>query len=176
MHVRFSDNTETAIVSVFGGPQDPAVYTHLGEVADDDPRLLALINPGSTLAGAYASALYRINAACDAAAAQIKIGYAESEVDTWTTQEREARAWVADNTSPVPMVSAIATRRGMAIADLVGRIITKADLYPAMIGAVVGDRQAYEDQINAVMARTALPSTDPDHLTQSAAIDALRVL
>jgi hypothetical protein len=43
-HVLFSDATGTEIVGVFGSPQDPALYPHLGEVEDDDPRLFARLD------------------------------------------------------------------------------------------------------------------------------------
>ena len=39
-HVQFSDETCTEIVGVFLSPQSPEFYLHLGEVEDDDPRLL----------------------------------------------------------------------------------------------------------------------------------------
>ncbi len=40
LYVQFSDSTETEIVSVFCGPQDPDIHSNLGEVEGDDPRYL----------------------------------------------------------------------------------------------------------------------------------------
>lgn len=45
MYVQFSDATETTVVGVFGGPQDPQYHSNLGEVEDDDQRYLDYINP-----------------------------------------------------------------------------------------------------------------------------------
>ena len=39
-NVQFSDSTETVIVSVFGGPQDPEYWDNLGVVEDDDSRYI----------------------------------------------------------------------------------------------------------------------------------------
>lgn len=40
IYVQFEDESETKIVSVFCGPQDPKVHLHQGVVEDDDPRYL----------------------------------------------------------------------------------------------------------------------------------------
>lgn len=44
-YIQFSDETETKIVSVFGGPQDPNVYPNQGEIEDTDQRYLDYFNP-----------------------------------------------------------------------------------------------------------------------------------
>ncbi|MEE3504822.1 tail fiber assembly protein [Pseudomonas sp. 10C3] len=44
-YVQFSDETETKIVSVFGGPQDPNVYPNQGEVDDTDQRYIDYFHP-----------------------------------------------------------------------------------------------------------------------------------
>ena len=40
-HVQFSDDTLTAVIKVFGGPQDPEAYPNQASVEDDDPRFVA---------------------------------------------------------------------------------------------------------------------------------------
>jgi hypothetical protein len=40
LYVQFSDSTETEIVSVFCGPQDPEHHSNLGEVEEGDQRYL----------------------------------------------------------------------------------------------------------------------------------------
>jgi len=39
------DETGTKVISVFGGPQDPDVYTNLAELEDDDQRYLDFMSP-----------------------------------------------------------------------------------------------------------------------------------
>lgn len=38
IYVQFSDDTETLIVSIFGGPQDPEYWPNQGQVEASDPR------------------------------------------------------------------------------------------------------------------------------------------
>lgn len=45
IYVQFSDQSNTSIISVFAGPQDPEVWPNLGEVSESDPRYLAFFNP-----------------------------------------------------------------------------------------------------------------------------------
>lgn len=44
-HVQFADESQEQIVSVFGCEQDPEVFANLGEVEEDDPRLVAFMAP-----------------------------------------------------------------------------------------------------------------------------------
>jgi hypothetical protein len=78
--------------------------------------------------------------------------YTRTEQMTWDQQEKEARAYQADPAAAVPMLAALAAARGIALADLVGKIIAKADLYAAAIGAILGEQQWREDQIEAIAA------------------------
>src|SRR5699024_6835481 len=76
-----------------------------------------------------ADRLTTINSACEAELAAIRVKYPDSEVLSWTKQEQEARDWQADSSAPTPLVDALAAERGMAKAELVSRIIAKADAY-----------------------------------------------
>lgn len=100
-----------------------------------------------TLPQARTEKLMAVSAACDAALAPVKAGYPLSEQQSWDKQETEARAWTADNTKATPLLSALAQARGLALADLAGRVIQKADAFAQMTGAIVGKRQRLEDQI-----------------------------
>lgn len=40
IHVQFSNEQKKTIVAVFGSPQDPDFYDHLGEVDSNDDRLI----------------------------------------------------------------------------------------------------------------------------------------
>lgn len=44
--VQFSDATQTALVSVFGGPQDLDAFPNQGEIDVDDPRYLEFVGRG----------------------------------------------------------------------------------------------------------------------------------
>lgn len=81
--------------------------------------------------------------------------YPPAERETWATQEREARAWVLDNTAPTPMLDGILIA-GEAKADLVASVIAKADALKAASSAIIGAQRA-------LLATTPIPQdyTDP---------------
>lgn len=94
--------------------------------------------------------LVEINAACEAELSALQNAYPQSEVMSWDKQEREARAFVENPATPVPLISALAAAREVDPADLVDWIILKADAYTAAIGAALGKRQKLEDQLAAL--------------------------
>lgn len=99
---------------------------------------------------AIAICLADINTECEKAIAAIRAGYPESEVLSWPKQEAEARAVAADHTSSTPLLDALATARGIDKAELVARVIAKADAFAAISGALIGKRQNLEDQLDAL--------------------------
>lgn len=62
------------------------------------------------------------------------------EVASWKLQEDEARAWVSDNTIATPLVDALLSGRelGETKAELIGKIIAKADAYKMFYGYLLG--------------------------------------
>jgi hypothetical protein len=97
-----------------------------------------------------AAAHARINANYEAAVNQMTAGYPQTEIASWPKQEREARAWVADNTVPTPWIDAAAEERGITKVDLVTKIVENADALAPLHGALTGKRQKLRDQIDAL--------------------------
>lgn len=73
----------------------------------------------------------------------------EFERATWLTQGQEAEAWHADNTAPTPNLDSIAERRGVPVEVLRQKAYEKSVAYKALTSAVAGQRQRYEDTLNA---------------------------
>lgn len=71
------------------------------------------------------------------------------ERDTWQDQEREALAYQADPNAPAPLLTGIATQRGITVAELAQRVIANAAAWRAIAPDLCGQRQAAADQINA---------------------------
>ena len=94
-------------------------------------------------------AMRQVNTFYAAVLSDVRSTYPDDEVTSWAKQETEARAWVANNAAPTPLLSAIATGRGVPFALLVTKVIDKADLFAARTGALIGARQRTEDQIAA---------------------------
>ncbi|MDO8413018.1 MAG: hypothetical protein Q7S51_04415 [Gallionellaceae bacterium] len=93
-----------------------------------------------------------INSAYTTAINIIAADYPETERNSWAKQESEARAYVANSLAPTPLLTAIATARGITVADLAARVIVKADAYAAYAGEQIGKRQARMDAIAAAVA------------------------
>lgn len=91
--------------------------------------------------------LNRHNIEYEKKVAALTAGVPYSEIQTWTKQEAEARAYLADDTSSTPLIDSLAATRGVDKDVLVGKIIAKADAYAVAIGRLTGLRQKVEDEI-----------------------------
>ncbi len=116
-------------------------------VADAAGRPVLADPPAPTFDELRTAKLAEINAACEVAIGAIKASYPASEVLSWSKQEAEARAFVADAAAATPLLDALATARGIAKADLAAWVIAKADLFAQISGGIIGKRQKLEDQL-----------------------------
>ena len=128
-------------------PADPSEsdLAPLGVTLIPDP----VPTPEELLAQAKADKLAEINAVCQSTLEALTPTYPERELTTFDKQESEARAYLADPTASTPLLSALATARGIELADLVGRVIAKADAFASASGYIIGQRQALEDRLDA---------------------------
>jgi len=135
---------EITVMQAYGQPErsvtdDAVTYTY--PVIERDPA--------EVLEEQRAAAMMRVNSGYEAEMNEILRQYPQAETLTWDKQEREARAWSADDTALTPYVDAIAEGRDMDKAELVTRIVAKADAWIQASGLATGKRQALEDQISA---------------------------
>ncbi|MFY9141464.1 hypothetical protein [Sulfuricurvum sp.] len=79
-----------------------------------------------------------------------------AEMASWTKQEQEARAWIADNAVITPIIDNLIIGRAMgeSKADLVVKIITKADAYTVAYAQVLGAYHAKQKAIE--VAKTVM--------------------
>ncbi len=71
------------------------------------------------------------------------------ERDTWQDQEAEALAYQADPNAPTPLLTGIATQRGITVSELAQRVIANAAAWRAVAPELCGQRKAAADQIEA---------------------------
>ena len=105
--------------------------------------------PEQTLEEAKTAKLAEINGACDGILKAAVKTYPGTEVMTFDQQVSEARAYMTDPSSTVPLLASLASARGIELQDLVGRVLAKRDTYSLLSGAVIGQRQALVDQLDA---------------------------
>lgn len=112
---------------------------------------------------AKADKLEEVNSAYQVAIATLTPTYPDDERLTFDKQEQEARAWLADNSTPTPFVDALASGRQMDKAELVSRIIAKADAFALASGSLTGQRQRYEDLLNDAETMAAVAAIVPQY-------------
>lgn len=82
------------------------------------------------------------------------------EVQTWSMQSTEAKAWHADNNAHTPMLSIIANQRGIPVDVLRAKAYSKAIAYEQIVAVVAGQRQKYEQQLDAAETLADIQSID----------------
>ncbi|MCG9032691.1 hypothetical protein [Laribacter hongkongensis] len=118
--------------------------------ADADGNPIATDPPPPSLDDLRAAALTRINTGCEKAMEMLRANYPDSEVMSWSQQTREADALDANPNATTPLLTAIATVRGLSIADLAARVRAKTAAYAVASGQIIGQRQALEDALGGI--------------------------
>lgn len=78
------------------------------------------------------------------------------EVQTWSIQAAEVRAWAADKTAPTPVLGQIAASRGIDADKLKAAALRKTLAYEKLTAHVAGQRQALQAKIEAAKTVEAL--------------------
>lgn len=134
-------------VTVPGQPEDvPACSQDLVEPLGEG---ILEASDAAILNAAKAAKLTEINAECQKAVAALAADYPDSEVQSWPQQVKEATALAADAGADAPLLTAIATARGLPVAELASLVLDKMNAYAAASGVLIGRRQAAEDAIGA---------------------------
>lgn len=94
--------------------------------------------------------------------AQLLVGYPQAEIDSFFRQEAEALAYQADNHAPTPMLTQIAQNRGVALGELVVKVLEKSAQFSVAMGAIIGVRQGFEDRILAAQDQEALEQIEKE--------------
>lgn len=69
------------------------------------------------------------------------------ESSTWKQQEQEARAYVADSSSNVPMLTLLAAAREITISEMAAKVLAAVDKYNSTIAQLLANKQAVEREI-----------------------------
>ena len=113
-------------------------------------EVCAVVLPEVSPAQARDMRLAEFKVKSDAITYAVREEYPTDEVISWSKQEAEARAYLADNSAPTPLLSAIAENRSIPLALLAEKVTEKADVYAIFTGQIFGIRQALEDRLRAI--------------------------
>lgn len=108
--------------------------------------------PPTAIDDLAAQALSRINSGYQDEMGEILNEYPQAETLTFDKQEREARQWQADNNVATPYIDAMLAERPLEKAELIARILGKADAFTTASGMATGKRQRLEDEIKTALA------------------------
>lgn len=146
-------------------PREAAVWCngHNAYIKSDGNSYTIVAIPEPELPELKAIKLNEINAAYQQAIAKMTPGYPNDERLTFDKQEQEARGWLADNSFPTPFIDALAAGRQMDKAELVSRIIAKADAFALASGSLTGQRQRYEDMLDAASTAEDVAAIVPEY-------------
>ena len=114
-----------------------------------------------TLEEVKAEKLAEINTMCDAALKAMTPTYPDRELLTFDQQKQEALAYTADSSSPCPLLSPLAAARGISLELLCQKVIAKATAFSTVSGTLIGQRQAYEDQLDLCETKDAVSAIQP---------------
>lgn len=110
------------------------------------------------------AALQEINRQAEAALAPITRQYPRGEMETWSEQCQEARAWLLAPATPTPLLDAIAGPQALeAKTALCQAVLAKADAYKVAAGAVIRWRRAVTRWVDAQTEREALLGWVPQY-------------
>ena len=112
-------------------------------------EVVAIVEPEPTLEEVKALKLAEINRQCDAALSAAVADYPASEIQTFSQQTAEAQAYKDDKAAKLPLLTQLATFRGIELDDLVARVLEKHEIFSLLSGLVIGQRQALEDRLNS---------------------------
>lgn len=124
---------------------EPLEISELGPI----PAGYEVAPPTPTLDELRTAKQAEIKSGADSVLKALAAEYPDMEMVTWDQQYQEALAYTADPTSETPLLTAIAQGRGMSVADLAARIIANRAAWVALSGAIVGQRLAYQDALDA---------------------------
>ena len=143
------------------------LWYEIAEYAEANPDKVTEEQPAPpyepTLEDLKGQKLTEINAAYDVAVSALVSSYPSNELLTFDKQESEARAWSADKSADTPLVDALALGRGMDKAELVSRILTKADAFAVATGYLTGLRQKYEDRLGQAHTAEEVAAIVPEY-------------
>lgn len=150
----YKDENNAVYAFEADGSQDDFIGEHLIAITEAEANLI--INPAKSVVELKQLRLAGINTDFEKTISNVISGIPALERESWKKQEDEARAYQANNAADTPLIDALASSRGINKAELVTRIIAKADLFASISGTLIGRRQSLEDTLDALPA-TATP-------------------
>lgn len=124
---------------------------YINQAATDSAILQAMFHTATLtpldLPTLKAIKLAQINASYQEALDLITQATPQAEIQSWATQESEAKAYQASQEAQTPYIDSLAKARGVERGELVAKILEKAQIFSTLSATLTGSRQKCEDAI-----------------------------
>lgn len=124
---------------------------YINQAATDSAILQAMFHTATLtpldLPTLKAIKLAQINASYQEALDLITQATPQAEIQSWATQESEAKAYQNSQEAPTPYIDSLAKARGVEKGELVAKILEKAQIFSTLSATLTGSRQKCEDAI-----------------------------
>lgn len=143
--------------------ENHAYIEEIDTTVDGIRRFQIVAIPAPTLDDIKSAKMVEINAAYNDATSSLVNTYPATELLTFDKQEQEARAYVADPSASTPFLSGLAKARGITLDDLVWRVIAKSEAFASAVATLTGQRQRYEDLLDAATTAEEVAAIVPEY-------------
>lgn len=106
-------------------------------------------HPMAQLATAKAERMAAAAQEADQMLAALAAGYPEREIASWPQQIKEAEALEAAPEASAPLLTMMATTRGISVTELASRVLNNSASYSAAAGQILGARHKLDDLLEA---------------------------
>jgi hypothetical protein len=140
-------NGNISVPDIPGNMEREAIIAWIANGNTPDQQFTA----AELLSQAKIDKLEEVTKAYKAAVAALIGNTDQYEMSSWTKQEAEARAYIANNAAPTPLLSGMVAARGLreTVAQLATIVIANADAYQAAYATILGSYQAKQKAIDA---------------------------
>lgn len=124
-----------------------------------------MIDNLQNLETAKALKLIEVNEKFEARLNTLVSKYPSLEISTFSQQKEEAISYLKDkDSSKCPMLSMLAQHRGIELEDLCNRVMNKTNIFAAVSGTLMGQRQKMEDMIDASTSQEELNKIEINYI------------
>lgn len=124
---------------------------YINQAATDSAILQAMFHTATLtpldLPTLKAIKLAQINASYQETLDLITQATPQAEIQSWATQESEAKAYQNNQEAPTPYIDSLAKARGVEKGELVAKILEKVQVFSTLSATLTGSRQKCEDAI-----------------------------
>ena len=133
---------------------EPSIGSHLaGNSFDKQDSLLHTLTAAQVEAGGEWNKLIMnrvVQDIFDSRYIALNIHDNELETSTFAAQLKEAEAYIADDTTSVPLLTSLVDGRTITVAELAAKVISASDIYNTKVAALLLAQKKIQDRINAV--------------------------